>query len=135
MITELDEAILHSQEVAENWKSQLVNCVSEEGRNKCLECVKYHEQLANWLTELKERRERDRWISVSEKLPDKEGCYIVSTDYGDVTMCIFVKGIFFLNLGNVTAWRPLPEPYIKPLPDYADKYIREKLGESEEEND
>ena len=52
----LDEAIVHAKEVAENWKSQLVNCVSEEGRYKCQECASDHEQLAEWLTELKELR-------------------------------------------------------------------------------
>lgn len=70
MITTLEEAIAHAKEVAENWKSQLVNCVSEEGSYKCLECAKDHEQLAEWLTELKERREADRWIPVSERLPE-----------------------------------------------------------------
>lgn len=52
----LDEAIVHAKEVAENWKSQLVNCVSEEGRYKCQECANDHEQLAEWLAELKELR-------------------------------------------------------------------------------
>lgn len=51
------------------------------------------------------------WIPVSERLPDKEGHYIISTDYGDVTMDSFVDDIFVLNLGSVTAWQPLPEPY------------------------
>jgi len=58
-------------------------------------------------------READRWILVSEKLPDKEGRCIVSTDYGDVAMDSFVDGMFVLNLGNVVAWKPLPELYKK----------------------
>lgn len=56
MIDNLEDAIAHAREVAENWKSQLVNCVSEEGCNKCLECAKDHEQLADWLTELEADR-------------------------------------------------------------------------------
>lgn len=60
MIRTLEEAIAHAKEVAENWKSQLVNCVSEEGRNKCIECAKEHEKLAEWLTELKQRREQEK---------------------------------------------------------------------------
>lgn len=52
-----------------------------------------------------------KWIPVSERLPDKEGRCIVSTDYGNVTMDSFVDGIFVLNLGSVIAWQPLPEPY------------------------
>ena len=50
----LDEAIAHAREVAENWKSQQVNCVTEEGLNKCKECAEDHEQLAAWLEELAE---------------------------------------------------------------------------------
>lgn len=107
----LDEAIAHAKEVAENWKSQLVNCVSEEGSYKCLECAKEHEQLAEWLTELKERREADRWIPVSERLPDKNGKCLVSLDFGDVSMDSFVDGIFVCYLGNVTHWKPLPKHY------------------------
>ncbi len=53
MINNLEDAITHAREVAKNWKSQLVNCVSEEGRNKCKECASEHEQLAKWLTQLK----------------------------------------------------------------------------------
>ena len=52
MIDNLKDAIEHAKEVAENWKSQLVNCVSEEGRNKCIECAKEHEKLAEWLEQL-----------------------------------------------------------------------------------
>lgn len=53
---ELERAIRHAKEVAENWKSELVNCVSEEGRNNCLARAAEHEQIAAWLTELLEHR-------------------------------------------------------------------------------
>lgn len=52
MIENLTDAISHAREVAKNWESQLVNCVSEEGRNKCKECAAEHEQLAKWLERL-----------------------------------------------------------------------------------
>lgn len=61
------------------------------------------------IEELQERREADRWIPVSERLPDKEGKCFVFTDYGDVTMDSFVDGMFVCNLGNVTHWKPLPK--------------------------
>lgn len=93
MIDNLKDAIEHTKDVAENWKSQLVNCVSEEGRNKCLECVAEHEKIAEWLTELQERREADRWIPVSERTPDD------------------------LEPVNITWINHEPEPYYKEIKD------------------
>lgn len=109
----LDEAIKHCHEKAEEERTIAINSsYSDTYIADCLECAKDHEQLAKWLTELQERREADRWIPVSERKPDKEGKYIIFTDYGDVTMDSFVDGIFVCNLGNVTHWRPFPQkPY------------------------
>jgi len=53
--------------------------------------------------------EESKWISVKERLPDKEGRCLVFTDYGDVTMDSYRDGMFVCNLGNVTHWRPLPK--------------------------
>ena len=50
----LDEAIQHCKEVANEEKSKLLK-VGEE--YICSECVEEHEQLAEWLEELKELRE------------------------------------------------------------------------------
>ena len=80
---ELDEAIKHCHERAEEnrkkadeWYAGGCSFAQVEG-NDCLECAKEHEQLAGWLTELKERREADRWIPVSERLPEEYGGYLV----------------------------------------------------------
>lgn len=116
MINSIDEAVAHAREVAENWKSQLVNCVSEEGRCKCKECAAEHDQLADWLTELQERREADRWIPVSERLPEKDGYYLITRlNYGEAVTDkrSFNRrngyGSFVCN--NVTAWKEMPKPY------------------------
>lgn len=58
-------------------------------------------------------RLQDEWIPVSERLPEKNGKCLVTTDFGDVCEDRFVDGIFVLYLGNVIAWRPFPEPYKK----------------------
>lgn len=58
-------------------------------------------------------RLQGEWIPVSERLPEKEGKCLVSTDYGDVCLNSYRDGWFVLNLGNVIAWKPLPEPYKK----------------------
>ena len=119
----LEQAIQHCKDNAEDFKE--VAKKAEENYNKSLnpidmksyiaseEDVKYQEQLAEWLTELKEHREADRWIPVSERLPDKSGLYLVSI--GDlVTTASFSGKSFFKGLVDdvgAIAWKPLPEPY------------------------
>ena len=52
----LDEAILHAREVAERNRKQYKNCPSNRTDIRyqtCEECAEEHEQLAEWLEELK----------------------------------------------------------------------------------
>lgn len=107
----IDEAIRHAKEIADN--------------SECTECAKDHEQLAVWLEELKELREKSKWIPADqppeddryillsfdnftickigryERDEDGSGAYYPADD--DVSCCSI--GIF------VNAWMPLPEPY------------------------
>lgn len=83
---------------------ELIQGIEEDGRNVTTE----HVEALNLAIKV---LEADRWISVSERLPEKEGRCLVFTDYGDVTMDSFVDGMFVCNLGNVTHWKPLPKPY------------------------
>jgi hypothetical protein len=92
----------------------------------------YYYNVGNCIMELKKNslrfleeeteEERPRWIPVKEKLPDKEGRYLVG-DYGDV-----LEAQFYLtgqlrrpewsttdcyeseDLDHVTHWMPLPCP-------------------------
>lgn len=77
------------------------------------------------------KRTQDRWIPVSERLPDDEDyhdCYgfpdgvvIWQTDNGDIgfgwyyrsTKCWSDINDYPIKSGKVIAWRPLPEPYKK----------------------
>lgn len=102
----LDEAIIHSREVAKEKRS--------EG---CIECAKEHEQLAEWLKELAERREADRWISVSERLPENDD-YVLAYDNAVVFVAWFSEKTGWHSTDNefdkytpIIAWQPLPEPY------------------------
>ena len=56
----LDEAILHAREVAERNRKQYKNCPSDRTDIRyqtCEECAEEHEQLAEWLEELKAYKE------------------------------------------------------------------------------
>lgn len=58
----LDEAIKHCEEKAEELKKQADDFHTKmDGVNavNCFKCAKEHEQLAEWLRELKARREAD----------------------------------------------------------------------------
>lgn len=71
-----------------------------------------------------ERQEQQRWIPEEERLPEKDGNYLVtlydSTErwtevlYWNSTFGGRWQGLIeddLSDIGNVSAWRPLPEPY------------------------
>ena len=49
------------------------------------------------------------WIPVSDRLPEEDGEYLVTTINGDVD--IYVFHIWGAKSPKVIAWMPLPEPY------------------------
>ena len=62
---------------------------------------------------------RKRWVPVSERLPDKFGCYITADTSGFVDCLCWHTGFESFTVGNgfhlervhnVTHWMPLPEP-------------------------
>lgn len=56
----IDEAIVHAREVAERNRKQYKNCTFDRTdirHQTCEECAEEHEQLAEWLEELKAYRE------------------------------------------------------------------------------
>lgn len=66
----------------------------------------------------KKDAEQDRWIPVTERLPEENGTYLAC--YEDVTVLLdWFNGKWFFyrtnpaieETGTVLAWRPLPEPY------------------------
>ena len=59
-----------------------------------------------------EKQEQDRWIPVTERLPENKKKVLVSYDTEDgkkVDISMFDK--YGCLLGLVSAWRPLPEAY------------------------
>lgn len=52
----------------------------------------------------------NKWIPVSERLPETAGDYLTTTMYGEV-YCDYWTGINFNRQEVIIAWQPLPEPY------------------------
>jgi biotin-(acetyl-CoA carboxylase) ligase len=134
----LDEAIKHSEEVAEEkekqaWESQLQE--EYEKIKPCKKCAEEHRQLAEWLKELKQLREQTKWIPVSERLP-KVNQRVLVTSYGRVCYAMMISAdgnsghpVFKLQdslnervvcettvhseftTNRITAWMPLPKQY------------------------
>lgn len=66
------------------------------------------------------KQEQERWIPVTERLPEENGRYIIC--YEDTTTFLdYFNGKWFFPLGKhamaceetgtIVAWRPLPEPF------------------------
>ena len=116
MINNLDEAISHTREKAKEIlkanEEMPTDCKLSEG---LCECAKEHEQLAEWLEELKARREADRWIPVTERLPEKKGWYeatfISVTGARTVGLAFYSDRVEDFAVDGVIAWKPLPKSY------------------------
>lgn len=131
---DLNEAITHAREVArekrteeQEWRDKKDFIESNERNpkgiydlpiNQCKECAAEHEQLAEWLTELQERREADKWnvIRTEADLPKESDFYLVTIADKYTT---YVNTLFFMKSTpdmwehdkRVLAWKPLPKPY------------------------
>ena len=75
----LDEAIQHFKDVAKGQAEAAESLRYDyyEDANKCDDCAEKNEQLAAWLTELKQRREnKSHWI-------DRDGVYVCANCGGE----------------------------------------------------
>lgn len=68
------------------------------------------------IEELQERREADRWIPVSERLPEDYTEVLITNGYGTVTRVVW--NTWYQNEYKdarkeykAIAWKPLPKPY------------------------
>ena len=55
-------------------------------------------------------RSRDRWIPVTERLPEKEGQYICWFDHGGYMAFDTFRDGGWMTKAHIAAWMPLPEP-------------------------
>ena len=114
----IEEAINHAREVAEkNRKCHEENTIILSNRwisSMC--CAEEHEQLAEWLEELKKLREKSKWIPCSERLPKDAMDVIAQFSSGTVTELRYAgngifEAIYEYSTKVIIAWMPLPEPY------------------------
>ena len=123
----IDEAIAKHRKIAETQKILYDACVLKESNKHFLRKAEEHEQLAEWLEELKQLREQTTWIPCSERLPEEAfGCLVTVMDCEPSTQTDFENILpYFVGYdgetwndadGNVIpfeviAWMPLPQPY------------------------
>lgn len=158
----LDEAIKKEEELAiqQIEKANALDNIPLFGMSKddieeikeCYKCSKEHEQLAEWLKELKQLRNQTRWIPVSERLPELNRPLLVTayhriyyghliSESGNYGYPIFrIHGLGDKNrdwvqetmshepysLGRIDAWMyfDIPEPY-KASPTGAERTDKE----------
>ena len=81
-------------------------------------CIKPIRPIFDYIKEMPSAQPEQRWIPVTERLPENFERVIVWMSWGGFSMMDFQMGRFYpLNSVNpvpdeaVTAWMPLPEPY------------------------
>ena len=139
----LDEAIKHAEETAQKKYTEGMLChanPNDDLLDKCIECAKEHEQLAEWLRELKTLKYSGGWIPVTERLPEigENEFYpdvIITDKNGVVEIAIYneqdeewyVMDIYseeYEVKKDVVAWQPLLDPY---KPEEKPKFSNEEL--------
>lgn len=61
------------------------------------------------------KQEQDRWISVTERLPEKEGCYLVTVKNDHerrYSKTAWYSGDGWFARQDIIAWRLTPESYM-----------------------
>ena len=84
-------------------------------------CVVESELLADWNKAMESAQELlselpsadAEWIPCSERLPSKDGCYLVSTTgtNNDIIDIAYYTEEIWHKASRIKAWMPLPEPY------------------------
>ena len=112
------------------------SCGMRNGMRWCMSLVDGKEPLFENCPSVQPEREKGKWIPCSERLPEKYGNYLVTTDDGEVDIgsCdpenkdrqdhfwsgCDADGFFWYGENIVIAWMPLPKSYMRGKQDEID---------------
>ncbi len=108
---ELKKALDEQMNFEENCRDSVFDIIDNA---PTVECPFYAEAYQTGYEEGKNERPEGEWIAVKDKLPDKEGFYLVSLENGRIVVAD--SGGIIENHDfepKMVAWQPLPEPYKK----------------------
>ena len=117
----IDEAIAHAREVASEQKRRSGICVQNNSEcdkfSACLKCSEEHEQLAEWLKELKDLRELKDTITSNAEVLEMQGYNKAIDDFVIAIICELknkhtdmpIVDIF----GNREKWREKNSQYLE----------------------
>nr|DAP20748.1 MAG TPA: Protein of unknown function (DUF551) [Bacteriophage sp.] len=112
-VTEKGEILFHPKDLPDD-EGMTITQLAKDGRFKALEIIA--ESLANH-EQAEEYGRYGKWIPVSERLPEESLNSVIGWDTYRNRCCFvqYLGGRFVLgddiDIVNVTAWMPLPEPY------------------------
>lgn len=117
-VEEIKDKINHKKEYHKNFYEKLGWDLNDNDLHKATQlafddCMEIINKLAEEYKDVPDTN-AGKWIPVSEKLPDKEGKYLVTLKrWNIVTIANFknVMGYKHFDNGYVIAWQPLPKPY------------------------
>ena len=83
----IDEAIKHAREIAEKNKRganfKPLDSVDHDIKHSCEQCAREHDQLADWLEELKELRAKEQ--KIEKFIEDYDGAISISDNMGIIS--------------------------------------------------
>ena len=107
----IDEAIAHAREVTNEQKRRSGICVQNNSEcdkfSECLKCAEEHEQLAEWLEELKAYREIGTVEECKNSVLDIQKAYNKAID--DCNELTFREVVYCDSLNDRTEFRELAE--------------------------
>ena len=107
----IDEAICHCLDVVEN--NNKFASENPEAKRKCEECSTDHQQLANWLIELKDLRaeQNDQYLFIRDLMDElKEAKRLLKISLDDIETALTeekckVCGLDYCGVDTICKWR------------------------------
>lgn len=108
------------QESCDDTITDIIEYINERGGRNLFKDDSEYDCIIDYIEALPPVQPVGRWIPVSERLPEKGGDYLVTTEWkgsysGDVyietNMAVYREKEKEWDCAGIVAWMPLPEPY------------------------